>query len=106
MSDQTGSDPIERAPDPVVVGGVADSVAEGEIPRVVTEAVFETRGLSVRYSGLRAVRDVDLVIRRGEITAFIGSSGCNTIDCPVEPIHTSTGRPHERTKSSMNSSVA
>ncbi|HBX79373.1 MAG TPA: phosphate ABC transporter ATP-binding protein [Acidimicrobiaceae bacterium] len=47
-----------------------------EIPRVVTEPVFETTGLSVLYSGFRAVKDVDLTIRRGEITAFIGSSGC------------------------------
>jgi len=50
--------------------------ADEEIPAVVTEPVFETRGLSVLYSGFRAVRDVDLTIRRGEITAFIGSSGC------------------------------
>ncbi|NLA37381.1 MAG: phosphate ABC transporter ATP-binding protein [Actinobacteria bacterium] len=47
-----------------------------EIPAVVTEAVFQTKDLSVLYSGFRAVRDVNMTIRRGEITAFIGSSGC------------------------------
>jgi phosphate transport system ATP-binding protein len=38
--------------------------------------VFTTRGLSVYYGSFRAVRDVDLQIRRNEITAFIGPSGC------------------------------
>ncbi len=38
--------------------------------------VFETVGLAVSYGEFRAVRDVDLAIRRNEITAFIGPSGC------------------------------
>jgi phosphate transport system ATP-binding protein len=38
--------------------------------------VFRTHGLSVLYSGVRAVRGVDLDIARSEITAFIGPSGC------------------------------
>jgi phosphate transport system ATP-binding protein len=33
-------------------------------------------GLSVYYGDFRAVRDVDLDVRRGEITALIGPSGC------------------------------
>jgi phosphate transport system ATP-binding protein len=67
------------APAPVEIGSVADAnrrPLDEEIPHVVTEAVFETRDLSVLYSGFRAVRNVNLTIRRGEITAFIGSSGC------------------------------
>jgi len=40
------------------------------------EIVFETHDLSVYYSGFRAVRDVDLEVRKGEITALIGPSGC------------------------------
>ncbi len=40
------------------------------------EAVFEMRGLSVSYGGVTAVRDVDLLIPKHEITAFIGPSGC------------------------------
>jgi phosphate transport system ATP-binding protein len=38
--------------------------------------VFVTRDLSVYYGDFRAVRDVDLRIRKNEITAFIGPSGC------------------------------
>jgi phosphate transport system ATP-binding protein len=38
--------------------------------------VFTTRDLAVYYGSFRAVRDVDLRIRRNEITAFIGPSGC------------------------------
>ena len=60
----------------VVAPNGATAPSEIEVPAVVTEAVFETRELSVLYSGFRAVRGVDLTIRRGEITAFIGPSGC------------------------------
>ncbi|MBW3668992.1 MAG: phosphate ABC transporter ATP-binding protein PstB [Actinobacteria bacterium] len=38
--------------------------------------VMEAVGLSVSYGAFRAVRDVDLAIRRREITALIGPSGC------------------------------
>ena len=38
--------------------------------------VFDVHGLSVYYRAYRAVRDVDLKVRRHEITAFIGPSGC------------------------------
>ena len=54
----------------------APAAPDQETPAVVTENVFETRDLSVLYSGFRAVRDVNLQINRGQITAFIGSSGC------------------------------
>jgi phosphate transport system ATP-binding protein len=39
-------------------------------------AVFELRNLDVHYGAFRAVRDVNMTIRRHEITAFIGPSGC------------------------------
>ena len=39
-------------------------------------AVFEVSDLDVYYGTFRAVRDVNLSIRRHEITAFIGPSGC------------------------------
>jgi phosphate transport system ATP-binding protein len=55
---------------------IDESTYSQETPPVVTEPVFEMHALSVLYSGFRAVRDVSLTIRRGEITAFIGSSGC------------------------------
>jgi phosphate transport system ATP-binding protein len=38
--------------------------------------VFTTKDLAVYYGNFRAVRDVDLEIRKNEITAFIGPSGC------------------------------
>ena len=41
-----------------------------------SEVVFRVRDLSVYYGEFRAVQDVDLDIRRNEITAFIGPSGC------------------------------
>jgi phosphate transport system ATP-binding protein len=45
-------------------------------PRAEGEVVLDVDGLSVYYGSFRAVRDVELDIRRGEITAFIGPSGC------------------------------
>ncbi len=44
-----------------------------EAPRA---AVFEVRGLTVRYDGHPAVRDVSFDVREREVTAFIGPSGC------------------------------
>ena len=38
--------------------------------------VLTAHDLAVYYGDFRAVRDVNLYIRRGEITAFIGPSGC------------------------------
>lgn len=40
------------------------------------DVVFDIRDLDVYYSAFRAVRDVNLDIRRNQITAFIGPSGC------------------------------
>ncbi len=39
-------------------------------------AVFQTENLAVYYGPFRAVRDVQLTVRKHEITAFIGPSGC------------------------------
>ncbi len=39
-------------------------------------AVFELRDLEVHYGSFRAVRDVNMTLRKNEITAFIGPSGC------------------------------
>jgi phosphate transport system ATP-binding protein len=48
----------------------------GVVGTPLGEAVFEVRDLAVYYGPFRAVRDVNLTIRRNEITAFIGPSGC------------------------------
>jgi phosphate transport system ATP-binding protein len=50
---------------------VGDAGADLEAP-----VVFDVRGLSVYYGAFRAVRDVNMQIRRNQITAFIGPSGC------------------------------
>ncbi|MFM7263658.1 MAG: phosphate ABC transporter ATP-binding protein, partial [Acidimicrobiales bacterium] len=40
------------------------------------KVVLRARELSVYYCDFRAVRDVSMYVKRGEITAFIGPSGC------------------------------
>jgi phosphate transport system ATP-binding protein len=47
--------------------------SEATTPR---EAVFEVRDLGVSYSGNMALKDVDMVVRKNDVTAFIGPSGC------------------------------
>ena len=42
----------------------------------VAPTVFDVSGLSVLYSGFRAVRDVTFDVARNDITALIGPSGC------------------------------
>ncbi len=42
----------------------------------VSDAVFVASNMNISYSGNLAVRDVNLRIPRGEITALIGPSGC------------------------------
>jgi phosphate transport system ATP-binding protein len=43
---------------------------------VDTEPVFTVKDMSVYYGDYQAVRDVDLLVRRYQITALIGPSGC------------------------------
>ena len=50
----------------------APSESRGDVDKIVLTA----EDLSVFYGDFRAVRNVNLEIRRGEITAFIGPSGC------------------------------
>ena len=41
-----------------------------------TEPVFTVKDMSVFYGDYEAVREVDLIVRRNQITAMIGPSGC------------------------------
>jgi branched-chain amino acid transport system ATP-binding protein len=41
----------------------------------MTEAVLEITGLTISYGQVRAVSDIDMVVRRGRITTLIGSNG-------------------------------
>ncbi len=52
----------------------ADETASFEIAD--DDLVFNAADLSVYYGDFRAVRDVDMRIKRNEITALIGPSGC------------------------------
>ena len=45
-------------------------------PQESRPTVFDVENLSVFYGDYRAVRNVNLDVRRNEITAFIGPSGC------------------------------
>jgi phosphate transport system ATP-binding protein len=62
---------IHTPHDHVTAGGEHAGVAAP-----LGEAVFEVQDLAVYYGPFRAVRDVNLTIRKNEITAFIGPSGC------------------------------
>jgi len=57
----------EKEPNPMS----ADAAGATQPP-----SVFSTSDVAVYYGDFRAVRDVNLEIRRNEITAFIGPSGC------------------------------
>jgi phosphate transport system ATP-binding protein len=59
-------------------GDVTSSAEPGAVAAPLAEAVFEVSDLAVYYGPFRAVRDVNLTIRKNEITAFIGPSGCGS----------------------------
>ena len=63
----------ETQPDAVVAVNTRPGGSHADDAR---EVVFDVAGLSVFYGSFRAVRDVNLPIRRNEITALIGPSGC------------------------------
>jgi phosphate transport system ATP-binding protein len=65
-SDQITPEEHRTMPDATVQPEVAPSADD----------VFTTRDVAVYYGQFRAVRDVDITIRKREITAFIGPSGC------------------------------
>ena len=57
-------------------GDPSDSSASQDKPDELGSVVFNVDKLSVYYGKYRAVRDVDMKVRKHEITAFIGPSGC------------------------------
>ncbi len=54
----------------------AEGESTADLPVEQRELVFDCREVGVRYSGNRALRDVDLQIHRHAVTALIGPSGC------------------------------
>ncbi len=57
-------------------GDTSDSAASQDKSAELRSVVFNVDKLSVYYGKYRAVRDVDMKVRKHEITAFIGPSGC------------------------------
>jgi phosphate transport system ATP-binding protein len=55
---------------------VSISVINDHPPTGERPPVFDVRDLTVHYGSFRAVRDVNMTVRRHEVTAFIGPSGC------------------------------
>jgi putative ABC transport system ATP-binding protein len=56
----------------------ATSETTARAPGMRSDEVFELKGVTKEYPGdppLRALRDVDLVVRRGELVAIVGPSG-------------------------------
>ena len=62
--------------DPVSLDAVAPSDAPIDEEPSAEDLVFDASELSVFYGDFRAVRDVNMKVRRNEITALIGPSGC------------------------------
>jgi phosphate transport system ATP-binding protein len=54
----------------------AAQTANGEVPQVERETVFDIRDIKIHYGPKRAVDHVSMKIHRNFITAFIGPSGC------------------------------
>jgi len=69
----SGSDSGSETP---TQGDPSDSAASQDKPAELGSVVFNVDKLSVFYGKYRAVRDVDMKVRKHEITAFIGPSGC------------------------------
>jgi phosphate transport system ATP-binding protein len=57
------------------VSGVAHGVTHGRAKQGAG-TVFDLEGLTVRYDGKAAVKDISMGIHENEITALIGPSGC------------------------------
>ncbi|MEV6943727.1 ABC transporter ATP-binding protein [Streptomyces sp. NPDC051172] len=54
-----------------------DTTTQGSTPGAITpgETVLDARGVTMRFGGLTAVRNVDLTVNSGEIVGLIGPNG-------------------------------
>ena len=64
--------PPVAAPGPVAAPNAPNSDADAR----AEDAALRARALNVRYGDFLAVRDIDMDIKRHEVTALIGPSGC------------------------------
>jgi phosphate transport system ATP-binding protein len=87
MTDPNASDPEGQAPPPgqdstdVVMARSQAQLAElaaarGSAPEEGRPVVLDVEDVSVAYAGNVAIKDVNLRIHQGLVTAFIGPSGC------------------------------
>jgi len=84
MTDQPDQTAAGNSPDPPPeVASARPTTQLGELagghdddPTVGHPTVFELENVSVSYSGMVAIRDVDMDIHCNQVTAFIGPSGC------------------------------
>jgi branched-chain amino acid transport system ATP-binding protein len=53
----------------------ASLLADGHVAVAEPERVIEARGLTAGYGGTPIVRELDLVVRRGEVVALLGPNG-------------------------------
>jgi phosphate transport system ATP-binding protein len=67
---------MQQATTPAVTRKPHATVRQRPTTAPVADAVFQLRGVDVRYGSFTAVRDVTFDIGRNEITALIGPSGC------------------------------
>jgi branched-chain amino acid transport system ATP-binding protein len=56
-------------------GGDGPARATATAEKSSSEVVLSVKGLEVSYGGIRAVKGVDLEVRRGELVALIGANG-------------------------------
>ncbi|MFF1302707.1 ABC transporter ATP-binding protein [Streptomyces sp. NPDC058307] len=52
-----------------------DTTTQDSTPGATGEAVLDARGVTMRFGGLTAVRNVDLTVNSGEIVGLIGPNG-------------------------------
>ncbi len=75
MPPETDTEP-ETTGDPRPRVGMASEAASRRPLDDDRTIVFDVQDLEVHYGEFRAVRDINLVVRQNEVTAFIGPSGC------------------------------
>jgi branched-chain amino acid transport system ATP-binding protein/branched-chain amino acid transport system permease protein len=73
----SASSRADRAPAATGISGISDTQAarSSGIPGVLAAPVLEVRGVSVRFGGVNAVRDVTLQVSAGEVVGLIGPNG-------------------------------
>jgi ABC-type branched-subunit amino acid transport system ATPase component/branched-subunit amino acid ABC-type transport system permease component len=57
------------------LGAEADAIPEPTAARTIGDVLLRTEGITVTYGGLRAVDDISIEVRAGEIVGLIGPNG-------------------------------